>query len=111
MEDLKHRWGFYSFLLYSHGRVTSVSKRWFIGWYKLSDDAPYLPTGSRTHLTGVAKNEKSRDINCLGFFYLLDAVIISMVALPDQFWNTLWADLIRMSEEFARLNINPDVKD
>jgi len=31
-----------------------------------------------------------------------------MVNLPDQFWNTLWLDLIRMDEELANLNVNPE---
>jgi hypothetical protein len=33
-----------------------------------------------------------------------------VVNLPDQFWNTLWPDLVRMDEKLAEHNINPDIR-
>jgi hypothetical protein len=35
-------------------------------------------------------------------------VITATVNLPDQFWNTLWPDLVRMDEELAKLGVNPE---
>ena len=32
----------------------------------------------------------------------------NLVNLPDQFWNTLWPDLVRVDKELAKLNINPE---
>lgn len=54
--------------------------------------------------TEVTQKEKPQKICSGTFLYLL----LNLVNLRGNFWNTLWLDLVRIDEEFTKLDINPE---